>query len=95
MYAMDERIRDCNVSGTRKKAPISPTKNRFSNICSYVAQQYNVALSIDFRALVRKTVDDTNRRFRDDLKLRKYRREYNENIEFGNNDHFDVNEDSN
>lgn len=74
MYSMEERIRDCNVSGTRNRPAISPTKTRYERICRYTAQQYNCNLDASLQTDVRKTIDDTNRRFRDDLKIRKFKR---------------------
>ena len=70
---MDERIRDTNVAGSRNRPPLSPTKTRFRRICNFVSQQYNCPMDAALQSEVRKVIDTTNRRFREDLKLRKYR----------------------
>ena len=74
MYSMEERIRDCNVSGTRNRPSISPTKSRYERICRYTSQHYNCNLDSSLQSEVRKVIDDTNRRFRDDLKIRKFKK---------------------
>ena len=73
MFSMEERARDVNVAGSRNRPPLSPLKTRYRRICNYVAQQYNCAMDSSLQTEVRKVIDDTNRRYRDDLKLRKHR----------------------
>lgn len=73
MFSMEERVRDTNVAGSHKRPPLSPTKTRYRRICNFVSQQYNCAMDSALQSEVRKAIDSTNRRFRDDLKLRKHR----------------------
>ena len=93
MFSMDERIRDCNVAGIRNRPPLSPTKTRFERICTYTAQQFNCNLDSALQGEVRKAIDDTNRRYREDLKLRKHKREFNGDLHHILRDDFDANED--
>ena len=74
MYSMEERVRDCNVSGGKSRPSISPAKSRFQTICYYTSEQYGCPMDANLQRDVTKTIDDTNRRFRDDLKIRKYKR---------------------
>ena len=71
MYSMQERAQDCNVSGVRGKPPLSPTFRRYEQICFYSAQQYNCNMDVSLQSTVRKTIDNTNRRFREILISRK------------------------
>ena len=92
MFSMEERIRDCNVAGIRNRPPLSPTKTRFERICVYTSQQFGCAMDVALRAEVRKTVDDTNRRYREDLKVRKSRFEAEGEIHQVPRDDFDMDE---
>ena len=77
MYTMDERVRECNISGTRNRPPLSPKKARFERICVYTSQHFSCNMDTTLQAEVRKTIDDTNRRYREELKIKKHRREFN------------------
>ena len=92
MFSMEERIRDCNVAGIRNRPPLSPTKTRFERICMYTAQQFNCNLDSVLQGEVRKTIDDTNRRYREDLKLRKHKRDFNGDVPNIVRDYFDMDE---
>ena len=71
MYSMHERAQDCNVSGVRGKPPLSPTFRRYEQICFYSAQQYNCNMDVSLQTTIRKNIDNTNRRFRENLISRK------------------------
>ena len=70
---MKERARECNVSGKNNRAILSPTKNRFHQICSYTAEQYGTQINEKLATEVRQTIDDTNRKFRSDLRRKKHK----------------------
>ena len=74
MFSMEERVRESNIAGAKNRPSLSPAKSRFQTICYYTSQQYNCAMDAALQSDVRKTIDETNRRFRDDLKIRKYKR---------------------
>ena len=74
MFSVEERVRDCNVSGAKNRPPMSPTKSRFERICYYTAEQFGVEMNAQLQADVRKIIDETNRKYRDELKIRKYRK---------------------
>ena len=71
MFSMEERARDCNVAGIKNRALLSPQKTRFNKICTYTAEHYGLQRSVQLAAEVRAAIDDTNRKYRDDLKKRK------------------------
>ena len=74
MYSMEERVRDCNISGAKNRPALSPAKSRFHSICYYTSEKYNCPNNAILQRDVTRTIDDTNRRYRDDLKIRKYKR---------------------
>ena len=71
MFAMEERIRDCNVAGLKSRAPMSPDKSRYHTIVRYTAQLYQVDKSYQLGVEVRAVIDDTNRKYREEIKRRK------------------------
>ena len=81
MFSMQERAQDANTAGSKNRPALSPTKSRYRRICFYTAQQYNIPRDETLQSEVRKTMDDTNRRYRDDLKVRKIRRQDRQNPE--------------
>lgn len=74
MFSMEERARDCNVAGIKNRALLSPQKTRFNKICTYTAEHYGLQRSVQLAAEVRAAIDDTNRKYRDDLKKRKIKK---------------------
>ena len=73
MYSIYERAANVNVSGKFQREMLSPTKARFRRIASYAAHQYNVLNNEEHLRFVRTVIDETNRRYREELRLRKHR----------------------
>ena len=71
MFSTEERARDCNVAGVKNRALLSPTKTRFQKICTYTATHYATEYDSSLATEVRQIIDETNRKFRDDLKKKK------------------------
>ena len=71
MFSIEERARDCNVAGAKDRPLLSPSKTRFEKICAYTAQQYGLDLNGHLACEVRQTIDNTNRKYRDDLRRKK------------------------
>ena len=71
MFSMEERIRDCNVAGIKTRAPMSPSRSRYGRIILYTSQQYQVPHNHELAKEVRNVIDDTNRKYREELKKRK------------------------
>ena len=78
MYSMEERVRDCNVAGSKNRSLLSPTKTRYERICAYTAQQYAIPVNAQLGATVRAAIDDTNRKYREELKRRKSKKNVRE-----------------
>ena len=70
-FSTEERARDCNIAGLKYRALLFPTKTRFQKICTYTATHYATEYDSSLATEVRQIIDETNRKFRDDLKKKK------------------------
>ena len=73
MYSIHERSRNTNVSGRQNREMLSPTKTRYKRIAMYTSQMYGCQCDQALHREIRLIIDETNRRFRDDLRMRKYK----------------------
>ena len=73
MYSIYERAQNVNVAGKHQREKLSPGKTRFQRIASYTAHTYHVNCNEPLLREVRVVIDETNRRYREDLRMRKYR----------------------
>ena len=73
MYSIDERAKNVNVAGKQNREMLSPTKIRFKQIGTYTSQMYGCPCDEVLYRDIRVIIDETNRKFRDDLRMRKYR----------------------
>ena len=71
MFAMNERYKECNVSGLKNRGVLSPTKIRYQRICGYTSTHFNVPIDARLTSEVKRVIDDVNRKFRTELKRRK------------------------
>ena len=77
MFSVQERARDANISGTKNREMLSPQKSRFDRICTYTAKMYDVEVNSQLASEIRVSVDEANRKFREDLKGEKFKRDSN------------------
>ena len=73
MYSIDERAKNVNVAGKQNREMLSPTKIRFKQIGTYTSKMYGCTCDEVLYRDIRVIIDETNRKFRDDLRMRKYR----------------------
>ena len=73
MYSIYERAPDCNLDGKNNRRSISPDKTRFKKICEYVSRIDQRSSEKSRQSFVRTTIDQINRKYRDNLKLKKLR----------------------
>ena len=78
MFSIHERSRETNVNGRQQRGMLSPTKGRFQRICDYTATLFNENINDSLTREVTTVIDETNRRYRDELKLRKFRANFSQ-----------------
>ena len=77
MFSMKERARDCNISGGKNKEMLSPQKSRFEKVCSYASALCNEEATPQFVSQCKVVIDESNRKYREDLKKLKSKKNVN------------------